>query len=85
MNNPTVRLIHIDQALFRDQYRCVVTREYDKTSVKHIGELKKRVRSDPSLSMVTTQCTHIFSESTNSKIEPGSDKVWLPFHFFFTQ
>jgi hypothetical protein len=83
MNSPTAHLIHTDQALSRDEHRCVVTKKIDVASFEDIPELTQRVMSDPSLSTVSTQCAHIFSESTNSKIEPGSDKVWLPFHFFF--
>jgi len=61
-------------ALIRDGYRCVVTRKYDTRSVKEIRELKDIVLSDPSLRTEATQCAHIFAESTNSSIEPGSAK-----------
>jgi len=62
-------------ALMRDGYRCVVTGKYDTHSVKMIRELKEMVDLDPSARRESTQCAYIFSESTNSSIEPGSAKV----------
>jgi len=61
-------------ALIRDGYRCVVTGKYDARSVREIRELNDLVLSDPSLRREPTQCAHIFAESTNSSIEPGSAK-----------
>ena len=69
------------QALIRDGYRCVVTGKYDTRSVKMIRELKEMVDLDPSARRESTQCAHIFSESTNSSIEPGSAKVRPIFTF----
>ncbi|KXN83933.1 hypothetical protein AN958_00797 [Leucoagaricus sp. SymC.cos] len=63
-------------ALMRDGYRCVMTGKYDTRSVKMIKELKEMVNLDPSAMREFTQCAHIFSESTNSSIEPGSVKVF---------
>ncbi|KAF8059914.1 hypothetical protein FPV67DRAFT_1708679 [Lyophyllum atratum] len=61
-------------ALMRDGYCCVVTGKYDTRSVKMIRELKEMVDLDPSARRESTQCAHIFSESTTSSIEPGSAK-----------
>ncbi|KAF8900272.1 hypothetical protein CPB84DRAFT_1815431 [Gymnopilus junonius] len=73
-------------ALMRDGYRCVVTGKYDTRSVKMIRELKEMVDLDPSARRESTQCAHIFSESTNSSIEPGSAKyaatMWAVMHRF---
>ena len=68
------------QALIRDGYRCVVTKKYDASSVRQIRELRDMVVSDGPNSARTerTQCAHIFSESTNLNIAPGSDKVCPP-------
>ena len=63
------------QALIRDEYRCVVTKRYDASSVRRIRELHERVVSDPSARTEATQCAHIFAESTNQDIELGSSKV----------
>jgi hypothetical protein len=71
-------LIDTCQALIRDGYRCVVTGKYDARSVKDIRELNDLVLSDPRLRREVTQCAHIFAESTNSSIEPGSAKVCTP-------
>ena len=76
------RSSHPGQALIRDGYRCVVTKSYDIASVMKIRELKQTVDSDPSAQGDSTYCAHIFSESTNSNIEPGSDKVHPHFNFF---
>jgi hypothetical protein len=73
-------LIRSDQALIRDGYRCVVTGKYDTRSVLEIRELKEMLESDLSLKMERTQCVHIFAESTNADIEPGSEKVY-PYFF----
>ena len=78
-------LIHPGQALIRDGYRCVVTKRYDLTSVLQIRELNEMVDSDPSAQGDSTYCAHIFSESTNSNIEPGTDRVCFFYHFFLTQ
>lgn len=75
-------LIRTDQALIRDGYRCVVTGKYDTRSVLEIRELKEMFESDPSLKMERTQCAHIFAESTNMDIEPGSEKVCPYFSFY---
>lgn len=69
------------QALIRDGYRCIVTGKYDARSVREIQELNDLILSDPSLRREPTQCAHIFAESTNSSIEPGSAKVWPLFTF----
>ena len=61
-------LMDTNQALIRDQYRCVVTKRYDYLSVQLNRELQERVISDPSARAEHTQCAHIFSESTNSNI-----------------
>jgi hypothetical protein len=85
MNSPTAYLIHTEQALIRDGYRCVVTKKYDMTSVLQIRGLNEMVSSDPNARGDPTHCAHIFSESTNLNFEPGSDKVCLPFRFFFAR
>ncbi|KAG5635286.1 hypothetical protein H0H81_011824 [Sphagnurus paluster] len=59
-------------ALIRDGYRCVVTGKYDRSSVDQIKELEDMLRANPSLKTEETQCAHIFAESTNSSITPGS-------------
>jgi len=64
-----------DQALFRDGYRCVITGKYDISSVMVIKELEEKLNADRSLKTDGTQCAHIFAESTNKDIEPGSHKV----------
>ena len=74
--------MNTDQALIRDQYRCVVTKRYDRCSVKLNRELQERVMSDLSMWTEHTQCAHIFSVSTYSNIELDSDKVCTPFNFF---
>jgi len=51
-----------------------VTGKYDTRSVLEIRELKEMFESDPSLKMERTHCAHIFAESTNADIEPGSEK-----------
>ncbi|KAH9482082.1 hypothetical protein JR316_0004177 [Psilocybe cubensis] len=61
-------------ALIRDGYRCVVTGGYDASSVRTIAELKRRVTSDPKGVSALTECAHIFAESTNASIGPGSEK-----------
>ncbi|KAF8147267.1 hypothetical protein B0H34DRAFT_785840 [Crassisporium funariophilum] len=61
-------------ALIRDRYRCVVTGTYDIRSILDIRELKETFGKDRSVKTDGTQCAHIFSESTNSDIEPGSEK-----------
>ena len=79
-----VRLIY--QALIRDGYRCVVTGRYDLTSVKTIRELQERFKSDLNMDTTVTHCAHIFAESTNSSIEPGSAKAFPFFlHFYKSQ
>ncbi|KXN83403.1 hypothetical protein AN958_01476 [Leucoagaricus sp. SymC.cos] len=75
-------------ALMRDGHRCVVTGKYDTRSVKMIQELEEMVNLDPSAMRESTQCAHIFSESTNSSIKPGSAKreyaatMWAVMHRF---
>ena len=71
----TYSLIDTSQALIRDGFRCVVTGKYDAASYRQNRELREMVSSDPSLTRAATQCAHIFAESTNSSIEPGSHKV----------
>ncbi|TDL19325.1 hypothetical protein BD410DRAFT_792367 [Rickenella mellea] len=61
-------------ALIRDGFRCVVTGRYDRGSANANRELKDAVDSDPNARLDSTECAHIFAESTNSAIEPGSDK-----------
>lgn len=51
-----------------------MTGKYDSLSVRDIRELNDIVRSDTSLRRESTRCAHIFAESTNSSIEPGSAK-----------
>jgi len=68
-------LVDTSQALIRDGYRCVVTGKYDVRSVMKIRELEDTVLSDPSARSEGTRCVHIFAESNNSSIEPGSAKV----------
>jgi hypothetical protein len=75
-----VRLI--GQALIHDGYRCVVTGKYDWNSVETIRELGERFGPDPNVDTTFTHCAHIFAESTNSSIEPGSAKAF-PFFFHF--
>ncbi|KDR83077.1 hypothetical protein GALMADRAFT_221057 [Galerina marginata CBS 339.88] len=66
-------------ALFRDGYRCVITGSYDQPSVLTIQELRKKFEVEPGFrKMERTQCAHIFAESTNADIEPGSDKRLYP-------
>ncbi|KAF8905958.1 hypothetical protein CPB84DRAFT_1813942 [Gymnopilus junonius] len=61
-------------ALIRDGYRCVVTGKYDANSVTIVRELRERITQDSSLRREATECAHIFAESTNSSIEPGTPK-----------
>ncbi|TFK31757.1 hypothetical protein BDQ12DRAFT_707890 [Crucibulum laeve] len=61
-------------ALIRDNFRCVVTRRYDDNSVRQNKELEEIYKSDPHSMTAETQCAHIFAESTNANIAPGSDK-----------
>jgi len=82
---------HVDakkNALICDGYRCVVTGRYDMCSVRLIQELQDIVVSYPSVKTEATECAHIFAESTNSSIEPGSAKrdytaiMWAVMHRF---
>ena len=52
-----------------------MTKKYDLASYFDIQELRDRITMDPNLKTDTTQCAHIFAESTNISIEPGSAKV----------
>ncbi|TFK32193.1 hypothetical protein BDQ12DRAFT_692868 [Crucibulum laeve] len=61
-------------ALIRDRYRCVVTGKYDWPTVSGNRELQEVFRSDPDAKMAFTQCAHIFTESSNLSIAPGTDK-----------
>jgi len=76
-------LIDTCQALIRDGYRCVMTGRYDDYCATEIQELDDLILSDPSLRTERTQCAHIFAESTDKSIEPGSAKVRPPVYFFF--
>lgn len=69
-------LIPCYQALFRDHFRCVITGKYDETSFMKIAEVRNRVIAEDA-NTVPTQCLHIFSQSTNFNIEPGTEKVCL--------
>ena len=73
-------LIDTCQALIRDGYRCIVTGKYDSRSVLDIRDLNDLLLSDPTLRIEVTECAHIFTESTNSFIEPGSAKVCTPIY-----
>ncbi|KAF8965403.1 hypothetical protein BDZ97DRAFT_1998394, partial [Flammula alnicola] len=67
-----------NNALIRNGYRCVVTGKYDAHSVKENRDLEEVVDLDPNARMSPTECAHIFVESTNSSIEPDSNKA---FHY----
>ena len=58
----------------RDGFRCVVTKAYDSHSAMANEELKGIVKSGRKPPVVT-HCAHIFPESTNADITPGSNKV----------
>jgi hypothetical protein len=55
-----------------------VTGKYDIRMVEEIKELKDKVDA-LGLETDTTQLAHIFDESTNQDIEPGSPKVFPSF------
>ncbi|KIM35839.1 hypothetical protein M413DRAFT_32196 [Hebeloma cylindrosporum] len=78
-------------ALIRDGYRCVVTKEYDLKSIRNNLELEQLAAMNPKLYPTTyTQCTHIFSESINYKISKDEKlgdaaKFWtIMEHFGYT-
>jgi hypothetical protein len=74
-------LMNTNQALIRDGYRCVVTKKYDSSLVGKVRELQDLFVSEgpDSPSADRTQCTHIFSESTNLNVPPSSETVCPPF------
>lgn len=59
-----------------------MTGKYDNRSAKEIRELTDLILSDPSLRKEPMQCAHIFAESTNKSIGPGSTKVRTPPVYF---
>ncbi|KAF8872013.1 hypothetical protein CPB84DRAFT_1899544 [Gymnopilus junonius] len=61
-------------ALIRNGYHCIVTGKYDVNSVIIVWELRERITQDSSLQREVTECAHIFAESTNLSIEPGTPK-----------
>ena len=58
----------------RDGFRCVVTKAYDAHIVKVNKELEELAVSS-GVWPEATYCAHIFPESTNANITPGSDEV----------
>jgi len=73
-NSPQSHSTAKKHALYRDGYRCVVTGKYDAGSVLVIKELREKLNADPSVDVEVTQCAHIFAQSTNQGIKPGSHK-----------
>jgi hypothetical protein len=68
------------KALVRDGFRCVITGDYDYSSVFQNGELEQEMLGATDFAC-TTECAHIFPESTNAKISgknAQSDKVRFP-------
>jgi len=55
-------------ALVRDGFRCVISGVYDWDSVEGNKELGMEVERDAYVVTGTTQCAHIFPESTNANI-----------------
>jgi hypothetical protein len=53
------------KALVRDGFRCVISGRYDIPSVKGNEEMKNNLKE---VLFCTTQCAHIFPESTNANI-----------------
>ena len=62
----------------RDGFQCVITKVYDSHSTTANDELQGIVEKG-GVPPAVTHCAHIFPESTNVNITPGSDKVgFLP-------
>jgi hypothetical protein len=71
------------KALIRDGFCCVVTGNYERSMVESNKELEK-MADDENKGLITTNCAHIFAESTNMNISgdnEGSSKVRL-FSYF---
>ena len=68
------------KAIIRDGFRCVISGQYDVTSVQRSKELELRLRrdADASACQCYSECAHIFLESTNAKISGNNvtDKVY---------
>ena len=58
----------------RDGFQCVVTKAYDSHIAMANEELKGIVKNG-GIRPAVTHCAHIFPESINANIAPGSDKV----------
>ena len=66
----------MSKALIRDNFRCIVSGNYDSRSAQKNHELLAEVDETRS-KMGSTQCAHIFPQSTNMDIsgDQASSKV----------
>lgn len=55
-------------ALVRDGFRCVISGQYDVTSVERNKELVQELKRAPGSTMCCTNCAYIFPELTNANI-----------------
>lgn len=58
--------------MVRDGFRCVVTGDYDVSSVKRSRELEKAQEVE-NAGLCPTECAHIFAESTNANISGSNE------------
>ena len=61
----------INQVLARDDYRCVVTGMYNRSSLERCREL---TRESGKAVALTLEMGHIFNESTMQNIDPEIDR-----------
>jgi len=69
------------KALVRDGFRCVISGRYDIPSVKGNEEMKKELNEE--VLFCTTQCAHIFPESTNANISGNEQANKVCFHLTY--
>jgi hypothetical protein len=68
---------YFNQALARDNYRCIITGLYDMTSFYEYTKIENEVRAQ-GLQVVPTQAAHILPASTNKNVsvsDEGHPKV----------
>ena len=70
----------IFKALRRDNHQCIFTGGYDDNSYLKIPEVKQEVNNS-NMVVLTTECAHIFPQSTNSISD--ENKVWIANCYLF--
>ena len=63
---------HTQQALVRDDFRCVVTGLFDRTSMRK-NPVLKQLCDNLGAGSATIQACHILSESTMQSVDPAGD------------